>query len=100
MLKHIVMWTLKAHAQGADRATNAAQMKTLLESMRGKVAGLERLEVGLATPGLEADCDVILICEFTTAAALAAYQNHPDHLAMKTFIGAIRETRHALDYVA
>jgi hypothetical protein len=27
MLKHIVMWKLKEHAEGADRATNAAKMK-------------------------------------------------------------------------
>ena len=32
MIKHIVMWKLKEHAEGADRAANAAKMKALLRS--------------------------------------------------------------------
>ena len=98
MLKHIVMWKLKDTAEGADRASNAAKMKTLLEDMSGKVPGLLKLEVGLATPGLEATCDVVLYSEFTDEAALAVYQNHPDHVAMKPFIAAIRESRQVVDY--
>lgn len=99
-LVHIVLWTLKDEAAGAPKAANAARMKALLESMRGKVAGLLRLEVGLATPGLEANCDVALLAEFTDAAALEAYQHHPEHLAMKPWIGEIRATRHVLDFFA
>jgi quinol monooxygenase YgiN len=99
-LVHIVMWTLKEQAAGAGRASNAARMKALLESMRGKVDGLLRLEVGLASAGLEANRDVVLLSEFTDAAALAAYQNHPGHLAMKPWIGEIRATRHVLDFHA
>jgi len=99
-LVHVVMWTLKDEAEGAPRAANAARMKALLESMRGKVPGLSWLEVGIAAPGLEANCDVVLLAEFSNAAALAAYQDHPEHLAMKPWIGAIRATRHVLDYYA
>ncbi len=32
MLKHIVMWQLKDHAEGADKASNAAKMKALLDA--------------------------------------------------------------------
>jgi hypothetical protein len=32
MLRHIVMWKLKEHAEGADRAVNARRLKELLES--------------------------------------------------------------------
>ena len=100
MLKHIVMWKLKDFAEGADRVTNAAKMKALLEGMSGKLPGLLKLEVGLATPGLEATCDVVLVSEFTDATALAAYQNHPDHVAMKPFIASIREARQVVDYLS
>ena len=99
-LVHIVMWTLKDEAEGAPKAANAARMKALLESMRGKVPGLTRLEVGLATRELEANCDVVLLAEFTDAAALAAYQEHPEHVAMKPWIGSVRATRQVLDYMA
>ena len=31
MIKHIVMWTFKDNAEGADKAANAKKMKELLE---------------------------------------------------------------------
>ena len=98
MIRHIVMWKLKDHAEGADKATNMARMKAMLEGCRGLVPGMGRLEVGLATAGLEATCDVVLYSEFESAAALEAYQHHPRHVAMKPFIGAVRLERQCLDY--
>ncbi len=92
------MWKLKPQAEGADRAANAARMKARLDSCAQLVPGIRRWEVALAQPGLEATCDVILVSEFETKADLDAYQNHPRHVAMKPFIGAVREQRHCMDY--
>ncbi len=99
MIKHIVIWQLKDHAEGADKATNALKMKALLESCRDIVPGILALEVGLAQTGLEATADVVLYMEFDSAHALDAYQAHPHHQSMKPFIGAIRATRHCMDYL-
>jgi quinol monooxygenase YgiN len=93
------MWKLKDHAEGADRAANAAKMKALLDSCRGLVPGTGVFEVALAQPGLEATYDVVLYSEFADEAVLDAYQNHPHHAAMKPFIGAVREARQCMDYV-
>jgi len=98
LIKHIVMWKLKEHAEGADKATNAHKMKALLESCSGLVPGTGAFEVALAAPGLEATYDVVLYSEFADAAALAAYQRHPVHVAMKPFIGAVRLERQCMDY--
>ena len=98
MLKHIVMWKLKDHAEGADRATNARKMKELLDACAGIVPGLLKLEVGLAEPGLEATYDVILYSEFTDQAALDAYLVHPQHKALKPFFAAVRDERQCMDY--
>ncbi|HVL75341.1 MAG TPA: Dabb family protein [Noviherbaspirillum sp.] len=98
MLKHIVMWKLKDQAEGADRATNARKMKEMLEACRHIVPGILKLEVGLAQPGLEATYDVVLYSEFESKAALDAYQEHPDHVALKPFFGAVREARQCMDY--
>jgi len=98
VIRHIVMWKLKADAEGCDRATNAAKMKALLDSCTDLVPGMQRFEVALARPGFESTCDVVLYSEFTDAAALAAYQTHPHHVAMKPFIGAVREERQCMDY--
>jgi hypothetical protein len=98
MIKHIVMWQLKDHAEGADKATNAIKMKALLDACSDIVPGIVKLEVAIAQAGLEATYDVVLYSEFESAAALDAYQNHPQHLALKPFVGAIRLARQCMDY--
>ena len=53
MIKHIVMWQLKDHAEGADKATNAAKMKALLDDCAHLVPGILTFEVVIAQPGFE-----------------------------------------------
>jgi quinol monooxygenase YgiN len=98
MIKHIVMWKLKDHAEGADRATNAKKMKEQLEACTGIVPGILKLEVAIAEEGLEATYDIVLYSEFADKAALDAYQSHPQHQALKPFFGAVREARQCMDY--
>lgn len=98
MIKHIVFWKLKDYAEGADRAANALKFKALLDSCVDLVPGLLKFEVALAQPGLEASYDVVLYSEFADRAALDAYQRHPRHVAMKPFLGAVREARQCMDY--
>lgn len=99
MIRHIVMWQLKESAEGADKLSNARKMKALLESCKDLVPGILKLEVALAEAGLECTCDIILHMEFDSAHSLDAYQMHPHHVAMKSFIGAVRESRHCMDYL-
>ena len=98
MIKHIVMWQLKDHAEGADKATNALKMKALLDACADIVPGVLKFEVAIAQPGLEATYDVVLYSEFASVAALDAYQNHPQHQALKPFVGAVRSARQCMDY--
>lgn len=98
MIKHIVMWKLKDHAEGADKATNAARMKARLDACRALVPGIVEFEVALARPDLEATYDVVLYSVFADRAALDAYQEHPQHAAVKPFIGAVRLERQCMDY--
>lgn len=98
MIKHIVFWKLKDQAEGADRAANARKMKALLDSCADLVPGIVKFEAALAQPGLEATYDVVLYSEFADRAALDAYQEHPSHVAIKPFIGAVREARQCMDY--
>lgn len=98
MIKHIVMWKLKDFAEGADKATNANKMKEKLDACANLVPGTLKFEVVLAQPGLEATYDVVLYSEFADKAALDAYADHPDHVALKPFIGAVREARQCMDY--
>jgi heme-degrading monooxygenase HmoA len=98
MIKHIVIWKLKEEAEGADRATNASEMKHRLDECAAIVPGIITFEVTLAQADLEATYDVVLYSEFADRAALAAYIAHPVHQAVVPFIGAIREGRQCMDY--
>jgi quinol monooxygenase YgiN len=98
MIKHIVMWKLKEHAEGNDKKANALIMKEKLEAMKNLVPGMLKLEVGIDM-GLDvSENDVVLYSEFEDEASLSAYQATPEHKAVIPFIGAVRETRNALDY--
>ncbi|WP_317202977.1 Dabb family protein [Janthinobacterium sp.] len=98
MIKHIVFWKLKEHAEGQPRAVNAVKMKSLLDACAHLVPGMLTFEAVLAQPGLEATYDVALYSEFASKEALDAYQEHPEHCAIKPFIGAVREARQCMDY--
>lgn len=98
MLKHIVMWQLKDHAEGADKAANATKLKTLLDACANIVPDILKFEVAVAQPGLECTYDVVLYSEFASREALDAYQNHPQHVAIKPFVGAVRSVRQCMDY--
>lgn len=98
MIKHIVLWKLKEHAEGAAKAENAMKIKALLESLAGKMPGLLKIEVSVDLGLDEGGVDLCLYSEFENRAALAAYQEHPLHAAMKPFIGACREERRVIDY--
>jgi hypothetical protein len=98
MIRHIVMWKLKDHAEGADRAANLVKMKTLLDSCAGLVPGMLGFTTAIAQPGFEATYDIVLDSSFASMEALDAYQSHPQHVAMKPFIGAIRLERQCMDF--
>jgi quinol monooxygenase YgiN len=91
MIRHVVMWTLKD-------AVDAPRFKAELDSCVDLVPGMQNFEVRLRSEGLEANVDVLLDSTFVDAAALDAYQNHPDHKAVSARIGPLRNTRHVMDY--
>jgi hypothetical protein len=99
MVKHIVMWKLKAYAEGGDVLANARRMKFELEALRGRIPGLVALEVGIDVERSSAAYDVVLCSEFDDAEALAAYQVHPEHAKVAAFIGKVREARAVVDYL-
>lgn len=99
MIKHIVMWKLKDFAEGRNKAENMQIMKNRLEALNGKIPGLEKLEVGFNIDPSEAGFDLVLYSEFKDEQALETYQHHPDHLAVRDFVGKVREKREVVDYL-
>ncbi|MBD3419089.1 MAG: Dabb family protein [Chitinivibrionales bacterium] len=98
MIKHIVLWKLKDEAQGNTKATNAHLAKEKLEALGGKIPGLLKIEAGIDFNQSAAAYDVALYSELESRAALAAYQSHPEHVAVKEFIQGIVAERCVVDY--
>jgi hypothetical protein len=98
MIKHIVSWRLNESAHGNDKQKNAQILKEKLLAMQGKVNGLLKIEVGFDFSKEKDSCDVVLYAEFTSKEALYQYQIHPDHEAIKKWIGDVRYERRVVDY--
>ena len=91
MVKHIVLYTLKA---GLDHAASVQKIAALLEPLVGKIPGLLKLEVRQAYQG----ADYALYSEFESRQALADYAVHPLHLQAKAQFQDLLATRVSADY--
>ncbi len=98
MVKHIVAWRLKETAHGNDKATNARLIREKLEALRGQIPGLLRIEVGFDFSATETSADLVLLSEFESREALAAYYPHPAHQAVSAFVREAVAERRLIDY--
>jgi len=97
MIRHIVMWNVRGES-AEQRARNIEVLKSAFLSLRGRIPGMLKLEIGVDTSRVDYACDVILDSEFESQKALDAYATHPEHLRVKAAIGDIRIARHQVDY--
>ncbi|MBE6727987.1 MAG: Dabb family protein [Ruminococcaceae bacterium] len=96
MVKHIILWKLKAeHNKDAVKQ----DMKQNLEALLGKVPGL--LEIKIQTEKLpSSNVDVMLYSVLESEEALKGYATHPDHVYVAdTFVRPFTETRSCIDFV-
>lgn len=97
MIKHIVMWNVRGDTPQQKREA-AEFLRDCFEGLKGRIAGLRRLEVGLDHSGVDYACDVVLYTEFDDQQSLDAYAVHPEHLRVKKELGDLRIARHQVDY--
>lgn len=96
-IRHIVMWRLRGETS-EERSAARLKVKTLFESLKGRIDGLTHIEVGLDVSDVDYACDVVLFSEFTDSAALKAYAIHPEHLRVREELGDLRIGRFQVDY--
>lgn len=97
MIKHIVMWNVRGDSPD-EKSRNIARLQASFESLRGRIPGLLRLEIGVDSSRIDYACDVVLYSEFDSQAALDAYSSHPEHLRVKGELADLRIARHQVDY--
>jgi hypothetical protein len=99
MFVHIVFWRLHGKtADGKTKAENAQEMKRLFENLRGKLPGLQRLDLGIDISQGGDSADVALYTEFVDKAAYDHYYAHPLHVQIMEFMKGVRDERRVVDY--
>lgn len=98
MIRHIVLFTFSAFAEGKTKEENARATKEMLDALPGKIPQILRSETHLNAAGTDkGNADLILISDFADRDALNAYIVHPDHKAVGAFMAPRRESRAAID---
>ena len=97
MLRHIVSWSYKSGFSESQNKENAQRIKTELESLVGKIDGIVELEVHInVLPS--SNRDIVLNSLFESDEALVAYQAHPEHKRVGSFVSSVTENRVCVDY--
>ena len=98
MVRHIVMWRVHGDS-AAERKAACDRVRNAFESLRGRIPGMTRLEIGLDVSGVDHACDIVLVSDFDSRGALAAYATHPEHLRVRDELEGVRIARHQVDYL-
>ena len=96
MTRHVIFWALKDNIE--DKAAVKTAAKEALEGLVGKIEGLVSVKVNI-DPLETSNVDMMLDSEFINPEALAAYANHPAHVAVAdTYVRPYTATRSCMDY--
>ena len=93
MITHVVCFKLKERNE-----ETATIIKEKLTSLQGRVPTLRSIEVGVDVLGSARSYDVVLISTFQSMADLDAYQVHPYHQEVSSYIRSVSENIIAVDY--
>lgn len=96
MISHTVMWRFKEENKEENMNTVAERLMALYKS--GKIDGLRKMEIGKDVSHTDMSYDMVLLTEFDSLEALAAYKIHPDHVAISQFVKTIRTARAVVDF--
>lgn len=98
MIKHIVMFKLKAFETPAEKEAKLQEIKEKLEALIDKIDVLRSIRVDFNCNPQET-WDLILTTELDTLEDVATYANHPQHVAVaKGIIGPVKADRACVDY--
>ena len=99
MLRHVILWQLNDDLTGEEKQKVKQNIKDGLESLNGKIQGLESLEVHIN--GLPVSTADVMLDVWVAEHAFADYSNNPEH--KKVAVEKIRpfvKSKMVLDYLA
>jgi hypothetical protein len=97
MIKHIVMWKMKANAEGADAAANMKLMQARLSALKAIIPQIADYACGADFTHTTASYDFAICCTVKNRTDLQIYNDHPEHVKVKQFIAKVTESRAVAD---
>ena len=97
MIRHVVMWKFKDEAEGKSRMENMEWVREHLYALVPVIPEIKRMEIGFDVKHTDMSMDLMLLTEFDSMETLAAYAEHPAHLAVSKYVCSVIETRVVLD---
>lgn len=97
MIRHIVMWNLKGNLDLEDKQRSAKKIKEGLEALKNIVEGVIDINV-IIDPMESSNVDIMLDSTFIDEEALNAYQVHPQHKKIATFVKEKVCSRYCMDF--
>ncbi len=97
MVRHIVMLNFKEEFSPAENHENAKRVKSLLEGLKNVIPGIVEFRVIIdALP--TSNKDLVFNTLFESAETLAAYQTHPEHVRVASYVASVMCNRTCIDY--
>jgi hypothetical protein len=97
MINHVVLFKLKDYPE-TERPMIIAEMKSLLEGLKGKIDELKYIEVGVNYELNSKSYDMVLISHFNSVEELDKYRIHPEHKKVLARFSELRLERAAVDF--
>ncbi|WP_207454472.1 Dabb family protein [Desertivibrio insolitus] len=97
MIRHIVLWTFNGETD-AERLEQGARAAAALQALPAMIPEIQSFTVASNTVDIDRNSDLALVAEFTDAAALKAYGDHPEHLKVVALMKQIVASRAAIDF--
>lgn len=97
MINHVVLFKLKDYSE-TEKPVLIAEMKSLLEGLRGKIDELKYIEVGVNYELNTKSYDVALLSHFNSIEDLDKYRVHPEHKKVLARFSELRLERAAVDF--
>lgn len=98
MIKHIVMWKFKDHAEGLTKEENISKVKSMLEALPEKIDFIREMHVEINVNPKEGMYDAVLISAFDSIEDVEKYRVHPEHKKISSYVALIKIDRASVDY--
>jgi len=97
MIRHLVLWKLAA-VDPDEKAAIVAEMAARFGALVAVIDGTERLDVRADLDETDGNWDVVLDADYRDTAALEAYQVHPAHVEVASFVRSVVTARTCIDF--